>query len=364
MLYNAIRRKSRPVRVGKVVIGGEAPVAVQSMTNTDPHDFTATSKQIRELEAAGCDVVRITVPDSEAVDCIRYLRKEGISIPVVADIHFDYRLAIACAKAGYDKIRINPGNIGDESRVKEVCDACRERSIPIRIGVNSGSLEKNILKEYGAPTAEALCASALYNLELCRRMGFEDAVVSIKSSDVYTMITANRMLSAKSDCPIHIGVTEAGAGNSGLIKSAAGIGSLLCDGIGDTLRISLTDNPVREVEAARQLLNSLNMEGQKGLNIISCPTCGRTKIDLIDLVRRFEEAVRAEGLDRTDMTVALMGCVVNGPGEAAEADVGVAGGSGEASLFSHGKVLCKIPEDEIVPTLIRFIKENSKNTTE
>ena len=357
MNYNSIRKKTKAIRVGSVGIGGDHPIAIQSMTNTDTCDVEATLGQIKALSERGCDIVRITVPTMEAAETIVRIKESGVTVPIVADIHFDYKIALRCAEYGVDKIRINPGNIGDDERVREVCNACRAGGIPIRIGVNSGSLEKNILAKYGAPTAEALCESALYHISLLERYDFEDIAVSIKASDVATMIAANRMLSERIDHPIHLGVTEAGSERRGLVKSSIGIGSLLADGIGDTLRVSLTDDPLLEIQAAREILNALDIDGQKQMNIVSCPTCGRTKIDLIELVKRFEAAAEAEGLLNIPLKVALMGCIVNGPGEAREADIGIAGGRGEALLFSHGETLCKIPEDAIIPTLIEKIKE-------
>ncbi len=357
MLYNEIRRAARPVQVGRVTLGGTAPLAVQSMTNTDTHDTAATLAQVRALEAAGCDIVRMTVPDVAAAKTISELKERGVKLPLVADIHFDYRVALACAERGVDKIRINPGNIGDESRVREVVRACREKRIPIRIGVNGGSLEKEILEKHGAPTASALAESALYHASLLEKCDFEDIVISIKSSDVSTMIKANRILAENCPYPLHLGVTEAGGEQMGSIKSAIGIGALLCDGIGDTLRVSLTADPVAEIAAAKRILSALKIEGQCGLDIVSCPTCGRTKIDLIALAARFEEAARAEGLMDLPLRVALMGCVVNGPGEAREADLGICGGMGEALLIAHGEVLRKIPEGEILPVLIAELKK-------
>lgn len=359
MIYNEIRRRSREVVVGNVRIGGQNKIAIQSMTNTDTHDVDKTVSQIKALASAGCDVVRLTVPDVEAAETVRVIKETGLQVPIVADIHFDYRVALKCAEYGVDKIRINPGNIGDDDRVRAVADACRMRHIPIRIGVNSGSLEKHILAKHGAPTAEALCESAMYHASLLEKFGFEDIVVSLKASNVPAMIQANRLLAEKCDYPIHLGVTEAGGAEMGLVKSAAGIGSLLCDGIGDTFRVSLTADPVKEAEAARKILNALSIEGQCGLQIVSCPTCGRTKIDLIGLHSQFEEAVKAEGLDQIPLKVALMGCVVNGPGEAREADLGIAGGKGEAVLFAHGEIIGKVAEGEIIPTLIAKIKERA-----
>ena len=357
MRYQDIRRQSRSVRVGALTIGGRAPLSVQSMTNTDTHDVAATLAQVRALEAAGCDIVRLTVPDLAAADTICALKEAGIRAPLVADIHFDYKIALAVAERGVDKIRINPGNIGGEERVREVANACRARGIPIRIGVNGGSLEKEILAKYGAPTGEALAESALYHASLLEKCDFEDIVISIKSSDVSTMICANRILAEKTCYPLHLGVTEAGGEQMGSIKSAIGIGALLADGIGDTLRVSLTADPVAEIAAARRILSALKIEGQCGLDIVSCPTCGRTRIDLIDLCARFEEAAKKEGLMNVPLRVALMGCVVNGPGEAREADIAVCGGDGEALLIERGRTLGKIPEGQIIDTLIAKLKE-------
>lgn len=357
MIYNEIRRKTREINVGGVRIGGSSKIAIQSMTNTDTKDSRATLEQIKRLCSAGCDVVRITVPDAEAADTVRVIKESGIKVPIVADIHFDYRAALKSAEYGVDKIRINPGNIGDESRVAEVVNACKTHNIPIRIGVNSGSVEKHILAKYGSPTPEALSESAMYHVSILEKYDFYDIAISIKSSDVMSMIQANRLVAQRCDYPIHIGVTEAGDEKSGSIKSAIGVGALLCDGIGDTLRVSLTADPVSEVYAAKDILNALNIEGQCGMNIVSCPTCGRTKIDLISLSKRFREAITAEGLSDLPITVALMGCIVNGPGEAHEADIGIAGGVGEALLFAHGQAIGKIKESEIIPVLIREIKK-------
>ena len=357
MIYNEIRRKTREIKIGGIAIGGSNRIAIQSMTNTDTKNADATVEQIKKLASAGCDVVRITVPDASAAETVRIIKESGIRTPIVADIHFDYRAALKAAEYGVDKIRINPGNIGDEERVRAVVKACKERNIPIRIGVNSGSVEKHILEKYGAPTPEALCESALYHAAILEKYDFYDTAISIKSSDVSTMIAANRLVAERCDYPIHIGVTEAGDARRGTIKSAIGIGALLCDGIGDTLRVSLTADPVSEVGAAKDLLNALNIEGQCGMNIVSCPTCGRTKIDLISLSARFEEAIMSEGLSDLPITVALMGCIVNGPGEAHEADIGIAGGRGEALLFAHGEIVGKIGENEIIPTLISEIKK-------
>ena len=356
MKYNDIRKKTREVYVGNIIIGGNAPIAIQSMTNTDSRDALATINQIKALESAGCDIARLAIPDLESTETIKAIKNSDINIPIVADIHFDYRIALKCAEYGVDKIRINPGNIGDDERVRAVCNACKEKNIPIRIGVNSGSLEKSILAKYGAPTPEALAESAMYHVSLLEKFDFYNTVISIKSSDVRTMIMANRLVSDRCDYPIHLGLTEAGSEKLGVIKSSAGIGSLLCDGIGDTIRVSLTGDPVSEITAAKNILKSLEIEGQCGMNIVSCPTCGRTKIDLIDLVARFERAVENEKLDNIPITVALMGCVVNGPGEAREADIGIAGGIGEAVLFKKGEIIKKVNENDIVDTLIKEIK--------
>ena len=357
MNYNKIRRKTREINIGGIRIGGENKIAIQSMTNTDTKNFDATLDQIKRLSSAGCDIVRITVPDEEAAETIRKIKESGVRTPIVADIHFDYRAALKSAEYGVDKIRINPGNIGDGDRVRAVINACKERNIPIRIGVNSGSVEKHILEKYGSPTPEALCESALFHASILEKYDFYDTAISIKSSDVAGMIEANRLVAERCDYPIHIGVTEAGNERRGAIKSAIGIGSLLADGIGDTLRVSLTADPVREIAAAKDILSALEIEGQCGMNIVSCPTCGRTKINLIELSDRFENAIVEEGLSDLPITVALMGCIVNGPGEAREADIGIAGGKGEALLFKHGQPIRKIGEGEIIPTLIYEIKK-------
>lgn len=357
MIYNDIRRKSKRIKIGKIAIGDDMPIAIQSMTNTDTHDKSATLAQIRSLERAGCDIVRITVPDIDAVSTIPYIKEQGVDIPVVADIHFDYRIAVACAEAGVDKIRINPGNIGSDDRVHEVVKACRAAGIPIRIGVNSGSLEKEILAKHGSPTPHALAESALYHASLLEKYDFEDIVISIKASDPYNMVLANRILAERCDYPLHLGVTEAGSKKMGSIKSAIGIGALLCDGIGDTVRVSLTDSPEEEVAAAKNIFNAIGLEGQCGMNIVSCPTCGRTKIDLISLVAQFEKRAKEEGIDSMPIKVAIMGCVVNGPGEAREADIGIAGGKGEAVLIRKGEIVEKIPEGDVVERLVSEIKK-------
>ncbi len=356
MKYNDYRRLSREVRVGTLGIGGKHQISIQSMTNTDTHDVEATYRQTLALSEVGCDIVRITAPDIESVDTFSKIKARGVLTPLVADIHFNYKIAVAAARAGVDKIRINPGNIGSRDKVREVVLACRERKIPIRIGVNSGSLEESILKKYGAPTAEALAESALYHASLLEELDFRDILISVKSSDVQTMIRANRILAETTDYPLHLGVTEAGAGERAIVKSSIGVGTLLAEGIGDTVRVSLTDNPIEEVFAARRILDSLSLSENAGMDIVSCPTCGRTKIDLIPLLREFEDRVKREGLDRKNLKVALMGCAVNGPGEAREADIGIAGGACEALLFKKGEIIRKIDEQNIVDELIAEIK--------
>ncbi len=356
MEYNKIRRKSREVIIGNRKIGGNNPIAIQSMTNTDTNDKNATVAQVKALENAGCDIVRVTVPTPESADIITAIREAGVRIPVVADIHFDYKSALRAIELGFDKIRINPGNIGSEDKIRAVAESANAKNIPIRIGVNGGSLEKHILEKYGSPTPDALCESALYHASLLEKFNFHNIVLSIKTSTVQDMIIANRKLAGMVDYPLHLGVTEAGGGERGLLKGAIGIGSLLSDGVGDTIRVSLTDNPVEEIKAGKQILRAVGIDGQRGLDIVSCPTCGRTKIDLISLCHRFEQAVEDEKLGDVPVKVALMGCVVNGPGEAREADVGIAGGVHEALLFRHGEIVEKIPEDQIIPRLIAEIK--------
>ncbi|MBE6641884.1 MAG: flavodoxin-dependent (E)-4-hydroxy-3-methylbut-2-enyl-diphosphate synthase [Ruminococcaceae bacterium] len=350
------RRESRKIQVGRVAIGGNAPISIQSMTNTNTMDFAATLAQVRRLEEAGCDVVRITVPNPEAAKCIYYIKDAGVEVPLVADIHFDYRAALFALEAGVDKIRINPGNIGGEDRVKELADAARRKNVPIRIGVNSGSLEKSILAKHGAPTAAALCESAMYHTSLLEKFDFNDIAISIKASSVMTTIEANRLLARTCNYPIHIGVTEAGGEGMGTVKSAIGIGTLLAEGIGDTVRVSLTADPVKEIAAAEKILDSLGLSQKPRLNIVSCPTCGRTRISLIELLAKLEDAIDAEELRCVPVTVALMGCAVNGPGEAREADIGIAGGDGDALLFYKGVTAGKIPQEMIVPRLIEEIK--------
>lgn len=343
-------RNSRKVKVGNIYIGGGSPVTVQSMLNVPASDIEGSVRQALELEKNGCQIIRAAVPNIEAVKLIAAL-KEKLTVPVVADIHFDYRLALGAVEAGVDKIRINPGNIGSDDRVKAVADACKAKNIPIRIGVNSGSVEKEILAKYGAPTAEALAESAMYHCSLLEKYDFNDIVISIKSSNVRTMTEAYRIVADKCDYPLHLGVTEAGTYNMALIKSSVGIGSLLLDGIGDTIRVSMTDSPVKEVEAGYDILKAIGL-GKPGPEIVSCPTCGRTRIDLIALAKEVENRLRS--CDKP-IKVAVMGCAVNGPGEAREADIGIAGGDGCALLFKKGEILCKVPENEAVNRLIELI---------
>lgn len=343
---------TRQIKVGNVPIGGGADVVIQSMLNTKTTDVEGSLAQIRSLAAAGCQVARLAVPNMEAARGFAEICKESV-LPLVADIHFDYRLAIAAAEGGASKIRINPGNIGGEDRVKAVVDVCKDKHIPIRIGVNGGSLEKELLEKYGHPTAQALVESAFGHLELLEKYGFYDTCVSMKSSHVPTMVAAARLFRSKCDYPLHIGVTETGPVRQGLIKSAMGIGALLLDGIGDTLRVSLTDDPVEEVYAAKDILKAAGLR-RDGVDIISCPTCGRTRIDLIGLVNRVDAALKD---CQNPITVAVMGCVVNGPGEAREADIGIAGGDGWGMIFEKGQQVAKLPYDELLPELLRRIEQ-------
>ncbi|MBR6408033.1 MAG: flavodoxin-dependent (E)-4-hydroxy-3-methylbut-2-enyl-diphosphate synthase [Clostridia bacterium] len=343
---------SKTINIGPVKIGGGSKIAIQSMLNREAHDIEGNIEQALQLQNAGCDIVRIAVPDMDSVKTLHAV-KDKISIPLVADIHFDYRLAIESAAAGADKIRINPGNIGSADRVKAVVAACREKNLPIRIGVNSGSLEKSILAKYGGATPEGMVDSALYNVSLLEKFDFDDIVISLKSSDVKTMVSAYRLMSGKCSYPLHIGVTEAGSERMGIIKSAAGIGALLVDGIGDTIRVSLTADPVKEIFAAKDILKSLGYKGY-GVNIVSCPTCGRTRIDLIALANAASEALR--NVDK-DITVAIMGCVVNGPGEASAADIGIAGGIDSGLIFKKGAALRKVPQGKLLEELISEIEK-------
>ena len=344
---------TRRTRIGNRYIGGGEPILIQSMTNTKTQDRLATIEQIKRLEAAGCDIVRIAVPDTEAAEAVKYI-KSKISIPLVADIHFDYRLAIQSIINGADKIRINPGNIGDNERVKKVIDAAKERGIPIRIGINSGSLEKEILEKYGSPTADALVESALKNVMLLEAMDFNDIVISIKSSDVLLTIDSYIKASKATNYPLHLGITEAGTLLAGSVKSSVGLGILLYKGIGDTIRVSLTGDPVEEIYAAKEILKSLKLL-KEGIEIISCPTCGRTCVDLIRIAEEVEERIRGIGVKKP-MKLAIMGCAVNGPGEAKEADLGIAGGQGEFLLFLKGKIVRKVPQENVIEELIKEIE--------
>lgn len=344
------RRFTRTVKAGNVEIGSGSKITVQSMLNVLAHDIEGNVAQAVELEKAGCEIVRLTVPDIEAVKTL-YAVKNAVKIPVVADIHFDYKCALESVAAGVDKIRINPGNIGSDDRIKAVADACRQKNIPIRIGVNSGSLEKDLLKKYGHVTPEALCESALRHASLLEKFDFNDIVISIKSSDVPTMVAAYRLVAQQCDYPLHLGVTEAGTRHMGMLKSAAGIGALLLDGIGDTIRVSLTADPVAEVAAGFDILKAVGIK-KDCPQIVSCPTCGRTKIDLISLAEKVERELTNV---HKPIKVAVMGCAVNGPGEAKEADIGVAGGDGYGLIFKHGEILKKVPENEIVEELLKEI---------
>lgn len=345
------RRDCKTVSAGNLSIGGDAKISVQSMLNVIADDVAGSVRQAVALERAGCDMVRAAIPNLEAVRLIPAI-KEAVSIPLVADIHFDYRLALASVEAGIDKIRINPGNIGGKERVRAVALACREKQIPIRIGVNSGSLEKEILAKYGAPTPEALCESALYHASLLEEFDFDDIVISIKSSDVDTMVRSYELVAERCPYPLHLGVTEAGTERMGIMKSAIGIGSLLQRGIGDTIRVSLTADPVREIAAGKDILRALNLL-ESGVQFISCPTCGRTKIDMIQLAQQVEEKLQDYP---KALKVAVMGCAVNGPGEAREADIGIAGGNGEGLIFKKGEIIRKVKEEQLVNALLEEIE--------
>ncbi|MBQ2848510.1 MAG: flavodoxin-dependent (E)-4-hydroxy-3-methylbut-2-enyl-diphosphate synthase [Clostridia bacterium] len=347
-----IRRNSKRVKVGNIYIGGNEKITVQSMLNRPASDIEGSIRQAVELEKAGCEIIRAAVPDMAAVKLIEKL-KENLTVPVVADIHFDYRLALASLDAGVDKIRINPGNIGSMDRVKAVADACKAKNVPIRIGVNSGSLEKELLLKYGSPCAEALAESALNHVSLLEQCDFDDIVISIKSSSVPIMMDSYRLVAEKCNYPLHLGVTEAGTHDMALIKSSVGIGALLLEGIGDTIRVSMTDDPVNEVSAANGILKACGIK-KDGVDIVACPTCGRTKIDLIGLAKEVES--RLSGYKK-NIKVAVMGCAVNGPGEAREADIGIAGGDGCALIFKKGEIVCKVPENEAVDILIKEIEK-------
>lgn len=341
-----LRQKTREIRIGNVVIGGDRPVAVQSMTNTKTEDVNSTVEQILRLEAAGCEIVRCTVPTQEAAEALREIKKK-IHIPLVADIHFDYRMAIAAIENGADKIRINPGNIGSEERLRAVVEKAREYEVPIRVGVNSGSLEKTLLEKYGGVTAEGIVESALDKVRMIEDMGYGNLVVSIKSSDVMMCVKAHEMIAKKCPYPLHVGITEAGTVYSGNIKSAVGLGIILYEGIGNTIRVSLTGDPVEEIRSAKLILKTLGLR-KGGVEVVSCPTCGRTQIDLIGLANQVEAMVQEFPLD---IKVAVMGCVVNGPGEAKEADIGIAGGKGEGLLIKKGEIVKKVKEEELLETL-------------
>ena len=341
------RHKTRTVRIGDVAIGGENPIRIQSMCNTKTENVEATVAQIRALAAAGCEIIRVAVPNEAAALALKDIRRQ-IKLPLVADIHFDYRLALAAMENGADKIRINPGNIGEDWKLREVVNAAKERNIPIRVGVNSGSLEKEILKKYGGVTAEGIVESALEKVGRIEELGYENLVISIKSSDVLMCIKAHELLAAETDYPLHIGITEAGTLLRGTVKSAVGLGVILYEGIGDTIRVSLTGDPLEEIKAAREILKSLGLR-KGGVEVVSCPACGRTEIDLIGLANRVESLV--ERYSDLDVRVAVMGCVVNGPGEAREADFGVAGGKGAGVLIRKGEVIRTMPEAELLPAL-------------
>ena len=345
-------KHTKQIHAGSLAIGGGASVSVQSMLSVPAHDIEGNVAQALSLEKAGCDIVRVSVPDKETLKTVEAV-KNAIKIPLVADIHFDWRLAVESVAAGVDKVRINPGNIGDEGNIKAVADACRNANVPIRIGVNSGSLEKHILEKYGSPTPEAMVESGLYHISLLEKFDFTDIVLSLKSSDTARMYKSYVLATEQCPYPLHLGVTEAGTISMGTVKSAAGIGGLLLRGIGDTIRISLTDDPIKEVETGINLLKSLDMR-KGGIRFVSCPTCGRTKIDLIGLAKRAEE--RLQNVDK-DITVAIMGCVVNGPGEAKEADIGIAGGDGCGVLFKHGEIIRKVEEENLLEALIEEIEK-------
>ena len=359
MSFVCSRKKTRQIKIGNVPIGGMAPITVQSMTTTPTADVDATVSQIHRLETAGCEIIRVAVPDQEAAEAIKAI-KPKISVPLIADIHFDHRLAIAATLAGADALRINPGNIGSAKKVKAVVDCARDCGISIRIGVNSGSLEKKILKKYNGVTAEAMVESALGHVELLKTFGYEEVKVSLKASDVSRTVEAYRLLSAKTDLPLHVGVTEAGSLYSGIVKSALGIGTLLAEGIGDTIRVSLTRDPVEEVRVGDEILKSLGLR-QRGPDIISCPTCGRCNIELFEIVEQVEKALISFA---SPIKIAIMGCVVNGPGEAREADIGIAGGDGSGVLFRKGKVVKKFPQEKLVEVLLAEVKKYEKNRKE
>lgn len=347
---------SRVVKVGNLLIGGENPIVIQSMTNTTTSDVEATVNQIKKLEAAGCQMVRMTINNEEVAKAIGEIKKR-VDVPLCADIHFDYKLALLAIENGIDKLRINPGNIGSDENIKAVVEKAKEKNIPIRIGVNSGSIEKHILEKYGKPTADGMVESAMYHINLLEKNGFNDIVVSLKASNVKMMVEAYRKISKLVDYPLHLGVTEAGTAFQGTVKSAIGIGALLVDGIGDTIRVSLTEDPVEEIKVAKEILKVLGLI-EAGVEIVSCPTCGRTEIDLIGLAKKVEKEFENEN---RKIKIAVMGCVVNGPGEAREADYGVAGGKGVGVLFKKGQIVKKVDESEILIELKKLIMEDEKN---
>lgn len=341
-----MRNRTKEIRIGSVKIGGENPIAIQSMTNTKTEDVAVTVAQIHALEQAGCEIIRCAVPTMEAAEALKEIKKQ-IHIPLVADIHFDYRLAIAAVENGVDKIRINPGNVGSKDRIQAVVDCCKYHQVPIRVGVNSGSLEKNLVEKYGGVTAQGLVESALDKVALIESMGYDNLVISIKSSDVMMCIRAHEEIAKETDYPLHVGITESGTVYSGSMKSAIGLGNILYQGIGDTIRVSLTGDPVQEIYAAKIILKTLGLR-RGGISVVSCPTCGRTQIDLISLAGQVEEMVKEFDLD---IKVAVMGCAVNGPGEAREADIGIAGGVGEGLLIKKGEIVKKVPEDQLLEAL-------------
>ena len=344
-------RKTREIKIGNLYIGGENPIIIQSMTNTPTEDVEKTVAQIKELEKAGCELVRVTVNTEKAAEAIKEIKKQ-INIPLVADIHFDYKLALKAMENGIDKLRINPGNIGDDEKVRLVVEKAKELNVPIRIGVNSGSVEKKILEKYGRVTADGMVESAMYHVNLLEKYGFNNIIISLKASNVKMMVDVYRKISELVDYPLHLGVTEAGTEFQGTVKSAIGIGSLLVDGIGNTIRVSLTENPVEEIKVAKEILKVLGL--REGVEIVSCPTCGRTQIDLIGLAKKVEKEF---GNIEKNIKIAVMGCVVNGPGEAKEADIGVAGGKGEGLLFKKGEIVKKVKEEEIIPELRKMLEE-------
>lgn len=344
-------RKTREIKIGNLYIGGENPIIIQSMTNTPTEDVEKTVAQIKELEKAGCELVRVTVNTEKAAEAIKEIKKQ-INIPLVADIHFDYKLALKAMENGIDKLRINPGNIGDDEKVRLVVEKAKELNVPIRIGVNSGSVEKKILEKYGRVTADGMVESAMYHVNLLEKYGFNNIIISLKASNVKMMVDAYRKISELVDYPLHLGVTEAGTEFQGTVKSSIGIGSLLVDGIGNTIRVSLTENPVEEIKVAKEILKVLGL--REGVEIVSCPTCGRTQIDLIGLAKKVEKEF---GNIEKNIKIAVMGCIVNGPGEAKEADIGVAGGKGEGLLFKKGEIVKKVKEEEIIPELRKMLEE-------